>query len=90
MPNDQKGDPQVNYWNQKIVTESKTELLVELCHVSGVHTIYSHQPSPAQPSPAQPSIAATVQQVWESAGGFYAFIQYFYVCCLLYSDPESK
>ena len=48
------------------------------------------QPSPGQPSPAQPSLAATVQQVWESAGGFYAFIQYFYVCCLLYSDPESK
>ena len=46
--------------------------------------------SPAQPSPAQPSIAATVQQVCKSAGGFYAFIQYFYVCCLLYSDPESK
>ena len=44
----------------------------------------------AQPSPAQPSLAATVQQVWDSAGGFYAFIQYFYVCCLLYSDPESK
>ena len=86
MPNDQKGSPQVNnYCNRKIVTESKTESLEELCHVSGVHTIYSHQPSPAQPS-----IAATVQQVWESAGGFYAFIQYFYVCCLLYSDPESK
>ena len=80
MPNDQKGGPQVNYCNQKIVTESKTESLVELCHVSGVHRIYSHQPS----------LAATVQQVWESAGGFYAFIQYFYVCCLLYSDPESK
>ena len=45
---------------------------------------------PAQPSPAQHSLADTVQQVWESAGGFYAFIQYFYVCCLLYSDPESK
>ena len=44
--------------NQKLGNiGEKTELLVELCHVCGVHTIYSHQPSPAQPSPAQPSPA---------------------------------
>ena len=78
---------QVNYCNPKIGTE-ETESLVEMCHVCGVHTSYSHQPSPAQPSPAQP--AATVQQVWEAAGGFYAFIQYFYVRCPLYSGPQSK
>ena len=45
---------QVNYCNPKIGTE-ETESLVEMCHVCGVHTSYSHQPSPAQPSPAQPS-----------------------------------
>ena len=41
--------------NQKlgnIGEKTELELLVELCHVCGVHTIYSHQPSPAQPSPA--------------------------------------
>ena len=38
---------QVNYCNPKIGTE-ETESLVEMCHVCGVHTSYSHQPSPAQ------------------------------------------